>query len=154
MFLCSISIIIFPPSVHCSLPSLSELDNLTFHPLWLCESSFTFSVLHCSLYYSKPCSIKFLPILVLDPQLVIVIYLCKNTTHLCFLCLSKLRTPLFLGEGATHKLKPSPLVSLCYLCTPHLITIHHSFPCSSILLGAPPVSPIHPKMDNNNFMGF
>ena len=121
MFLCSVSIIIFPPSVHCSLPSLSNLDNLTFHPLWLCESCFTFSILHCSPYYSEPCSINFLLILVLAPQLVIVIYLCKNTTHLCLLCLSKLRTPLFLGEGTTHKLKPSPLVSLCYPHTPYSI---------------------------------
>ena len=58
-------------------------------------------------------------------QLVIVIYLCENTTHLCPLCLSKLRTPLFLGKGATNKLKPSPLVSLCYpvLCTSFLSTI-------------------------------
>ena len=33
-----------------------------------------------------------------------------NTIPLCLPCLSplKLRTPLFLGEGATHKLKPSP----------------------------------------------
>ena len=59
MFLCSISIIIYPPSVHYSLPSLSNLDNSTFHSLWLCESSFTFSVLHRSLYYSESCSIKF-----------------------------------------------------------------------------------------------
>ena len=108
MFLCSISIIIFSPSIHYFLPSLSDLDNLTFHPLWLCESSFTFSVLH------------FLPIFVLAPQLVIVIYLCKNTTHLCLLCLSRLRTPVFLGEGTTHKLKPSPLVPLLYP--------HHYYP--------------------------
>ena len=46
MFLCSVSIIIFPPSVHYSLPSLPDLDNLTFYPLWLCESSF----LHSSYY--------------------------------------------------------------------------------------------------------
>ena len=150
MFLCSISIIIFPPSVHYSLPSLSNLDNLTFHPLWLCESSFTFSVLHRSPYYSEPCSIKFLPILVLAPQLVIVIYLCKNTTHLCLLCLSRLRTPLFLGKGTTHKLKPSPLVSLCYPHTSHLITIHHSFPCPGILLGVLPVSLICLQMDYNS----
>ena len=33
-----------------------------------------------------------------------------NTIPLCLPCLSplKLRTPLFLGKGATHKLKPSP----------------------------------------------
>ena len=53
MSLCSVSIIIFPPSVHYSSPSLSNLDNSTFHPLWLCESSFTFSILHYSLYYSE-----------------------------------------------------------------------------------------------------
>ena len=44
MFLCSVSIIIFPPFVHYSLPSISDLDNLTFYFLWLCESFFTFSV--------------------------------------------------------------------------------------------------------------
>ena len=33
MFLCSVFIIIFPPSVHYSLPSLSNLDNSTFHSL-------------------------------------------------------------------------------------------------------------------------
>ena len=69
MFLCSISIIIFLPSVHYSLPSLSNLDNSTFHSLWLCESSFIFSILHHSPYYSKSCSIKLLPILYLLPSL-------------------------------------------------------------------------------------
>ena len=44
MLLCSISIIIFPPSVHYSLPSFPNLDNSTFHSLWLCKSSFTFSI--------------------------------------------------------------------------------------------------------------
>ena len=130
----------FPSSVHYSLPSLSDLDNLTFHPLWLCESSFTFSILHCSLYYSEPCSIKFLPILVLAPQLVIVIYPCKNTTRLCLLCLSKLRTPWFLGEGATHKLKPSPLVSLCYPHThyyPPLLPVSHCSFGSTVSISNP-----------------
>ena len=69
MFLCSVSIIIFPPSIHYFLPSLSNLDNLTFHPLWLCESYFTSSILHHSPYYSESCSIKFFTILYLLPCL-------------------------------------------------------------------------------------
>ena len=36
------------------------------------------------------------------------------------------------------------------LCTPHLILIHHSFPCSSIPLGALSVSLIHLQMDYNS----
>ena len=119
------------------IPCLPFLTLSTQH-LIPCDSVshlFTFSILHCLPYHSESCSIKFLPICTyLLPQLVIVIYLCKNTTHLCLLCLSKLRTPLFLGKGATHKLKPSPPVSLCHLRTLHLIPIHHSIPCSGLLL--------------------
>ena len=111
MLLCSVSIFVTSPIVYYSLPSLPNLNNSTFHSLWLCKSSFTFSILHCSPYYSEYCSIKFFLICTYFPQLVIVIYLCKNTTHLCLLCLSKLRTPLFLGKGPTHKLKPSLSIS-------------------------------------------
>ena len=41
-----------------------------------------------------------------------------NTLPLCFPCLSplKLRTPLFLGEGVTHKLKPSPYPYAAVFC--------------------------------------
>ena len=39
------SIIIFPTSTHYSLPLYSNFVYLTFHPLWLCESFSTFSVL-------------------------------------------------------------------------------------------------------------
>ena len=45
------------------------------------------------------------------------------------LACSKLRTPLFLGKGATHKLKPSPSISLMLplssILAPH--STHHSF---------------------------
>ena len=149
VLLCSISIIIFPPSVHYSLPSLPDLDNSTFHSLWLCKSYFTFSRRPHSLYYSEPCSIKFFFDLYLLPQLVIVVYLCKNTTHLCLLCLSKLRTPLFLGKGITHKLKPSPSISLQYPCplflfhALHITPLHHSILCSSILLGTLSTAYLH-----------
>ena len=57
MLLCSISIFITTPFVHYSLPCFLNLNNLIFYSLWLCKSSFTFSVLHHSPYYSKPCSI-------------------------------------------------------------------------------------------------
>ena len=45
MLLCSISIFITSPSVHYSLPCLPNLNNLTFHFLWLYESFSTFSIL-------------------------------------------------------------------------------------------------------------
>ena len=41
------SILIFPTSVHYSLPSHSDFIYSTFCPLWLCESFSTFSVLPC-----------------------------------------------------------------------------------------------------------
>ena len=50
-------ILIFPTSVHYSLPPHSNFVYLTFCPLWLCESFSTFSILPCLPYYSKPCSI-------------------------------------------------------------------------------------------------
>ena len=42
-----------------------------------------------------------------------------NTIPLCLPCLSppKLRTPLFLSEGATHKLKPSPYPYAAIFCS-------------------------------------
>ena len=41
-----------------------------------------------------------------------------NTIPLCFPCLSppKLRTPLFIGKGTTHKLKPSPYPYTAIFC--------------------------------------
>ena len=68
MFFCSIFIIIFPPSVHYSLPSLPDLDNLTSIPCDSVSHLFTFSVLHHSLYYSESCSIKFLLICTYSPD--------------------------------------------------------------------------------------
>ena len=59
MLLCSVSIIIILPFVHYSFPSLPDLNILSSRSLWLCKSSFTFSILHCLPYYSRPCSIKF-----------------------------------------------------------------------------------------------
>ena len=113
----SCSIIIFPTSVHYSLPPHSDFIYLTFCPLWLCESFSTFSRLPRSLSYSEPCSLSLAcnchPLLPTQsppslPQSPINLSP-DNTIPLCLPCLSplKLRTPLFLGEGATHKLKPS-----------------------------------------------
>ena len=51
------SIFIFSTSVHYSLPPHSNFVYLTFCPLLLYESFYTFSILPHSLYYSKPCSL-------------------------------------------------------------------------------------------------
>ena len=53
----SCSIIIFPTSIHFSLPPHFNFIYLTFCPLWLCESFSAFSVLPCSPYHSEPCSL-------------------------------------------------------------------------------------------------
>ena len=138
--LCSISIFITSPFVHYSLPSLPNLNNLTFHSLWLCESFSTFSILPCLPYYSKPCSIKSSWFVLTSPAYNCYLPL-RNTTYLCLSCLSKLRRPISLGKGATYKLKPSPSVSL----TPSLSSVlaprsiphfsYHSILCSDILPG-------------------
>ena len=51
------SILIFPTSIHYSLPPCSNFVYLTFHPLWLYDSFSAFSILPHSLYFSKPCSL-------------------------------------------------------------------------------------------------
>ena len=62
--LCSFALFLLLSFYHLSIiPCLPfpDLDNSTFHSLWLCESSFTFSILHHLPYYSESCStcIKF-----------------------------------------------------------------------------------------------
>ena len=129
MLLCSISIFITSPFVHYFLPCLPDFNNLSFCFLWLSESYFTFSILPRSPYYSKPCSIKSSWFVLTSPACNCCLPL-QNTTHLCLPACSKLRTPLILNEGATHKLKPSPSVPLM-LSPPSVLALHstpHSLP--------------------------
>ena len=77
-----------------------------------------------------------------------------NTIPLCLSCLSppKLRTALFLGEGATHKLKPSPYpyAAIFHNLSTTLHALHSTpltfplhLPDSSIALTSSPPHSVH-----------
>ena len=102
-----ILLIIFPTSVHYSLPPHSNFIYLTFYPLWFVVYP---SACNCCplLPTQSPPSLPQSPTN-LSPD---------NTIPLCLPCLSppKLRMPLFLSKGTTHKLKPSPYPYAAVFC--------------------------------------
>ena len=70
--LCSFVLFLLLSFYHLSIIPCLPFPTLTTYHSIPCDSVshfFTFSVLHCSLYYSKSCSIKFLLILYLLPSL-------------------------------------------------------------------------------------
>ena len=141
----------------CSLPLASPFQHLsTLHSV-PCDSVSHF--LHSPYYpvchttpslvvyksfqlvvYSLACNCCPLLLTQSPPSLPLVSYHSPpldNTIPLCLPCLSppKLRTPLFLSEGATHKLKSSPY--------PYAAIFHNSYTALCASHSTPSTFPLH-----------